>query len=90
MHLRHRRGCERRWIEFIEQLLERTREILLDDPAYLGNREWTHILLQENQLRDDFRWQLVGPRAHYLPDLYEGGAQPFEREAQGAAERRER
>jgi hypothetical protein len=85
VHLRHRRGRDGLGLEVGEHLLERAREVLLDDAPHLGERERRHAVAQGREFVDQTLGQQVAARRRDLPDLDEGRAEPAEQGKDAAA-----
>ena len=75
VHLRHRGRGDGDRDQFLEHLGEWSAQILLDGAGHGRERERTDVVLQPLQRPGHVFGHQVGPGAHDLPDLDEGGAQ---------------
>ncbi len=85
VHLGHRGGGQRRVVEMLEDLVQRTRQAGLHQPSGLGAVERRHPVLQVRQGLGPFRWQHVPAGGHQLAELDENRAQALQRQLQALA-----
>jgi hypothetical protein len=87
MHLGHRSRRERLVLEAGEAVVDRHAERLLDQRHRRRRIEWRHMVLQQNQLVGDLRWQQIAADRDRLAELDEQRAELLECEADALAER---
>src|SRR5690606_15604239 len=75
VHLRDRRGRERRRLERRERLGDRPAERALDDRNRLLGREWRDLILQLRELVADILRQQVAADRQRLAELHEDRAE---------------